>query len=189
MVNAKMIAHLLGNGASYTLYTPQQGTIIGFNVPKHNWHVDYIVILDTMANRAMSKQDIKPRATVWCHTDVLEQAQHNKHYPEMFDPVFGDKDARPRRYNGGHAVVDYIINNRKPTEIHLWGFDSMFSTDLTSAMDETLPRPNRPPLNNEWRPHWHTIMAKDSSIQYVLHIPKGKTSEVKAPNLTVQEHS
>ena len=110
MVVAKMIAHLIGNGASYTLYTPQQGTIIGFNVPKHNWHVDYIVVIDTMASRAMSKQDIKPRATVWCHTDVLEQATHNKHYPEMFDPVFGDKAARPRRYNGGHTVVDYIIN-------------------------------------------------------------------------------
>lgn len=176
--------HLLGNGASNRYYTEQDGFIIGFNIPSYEHELDLIALIDTAAVRSYEKHGLKPRAPVITTKQCVEASKkHNVEgvFVEAFDVV-------GRRMNSAHCAVKHMLTLETPEQIHLWGFDSMYSEDLTSQMDNYYPRPARPPLNRQWHPHWEELMNSTPQVEWVLHIPKGETASVIAPNLKVIHH-
>ena len=64
----------------------------------------------------------------------------------------------------------------------------MWSDDLSSQMDDRVPRSKRPPLNNEWRPNWRNIFKKYPNNRYIIHAPKGITEIDYGDNCKYELH-
>ena len=158
-------AHVIGNGESNSLYTPQSGTIMVCNIPKHNHPFDLYSIIDTRVIQYLMKEKLelldKP---VWGTQVVKDFAKKNKikgEFLHVYENI--------HRYNSGHHAVFWL--SKKYNEIHIWGFDSMWSDDLLSQMDDRVKRPKRPPLNKQWRPHWNNLFKKYPLVKYYIHQP------------------
>lgn len=176
--------HLLGNGQSNRYYTPQQGLRIGFNIPSYSHPVDRIAIIDTAAVRSYHKHQLTPRATVLT-TEQCVATANKLNIQGTFENVL---KTTQRRTNSAHCVLNYLLSQTTPDQIHLWGFDSMYCEDLTSQMDRYFPRHQRPPLNNAWHPYWLKFFKLHPTIEWVLHLPKGETASVTAQNFATCEH-
>ncbi len=103
-----------------------------------------------------------PQKPVYCTPIIAELAKKVNLAGDWF-AVYEEK----HRWNSGHHAV---YRHRTANEIHLWGFDSMFSDNLTSQCDAIIPRGTRPPLNKHWHPIWCEILDQTSADVYV-HMP------------------
>tara|TARA_A100001201_G_scaffold103114_1_gene88448 strand:- start:1657 stop:2199 length:543 start_codon:yes stop_codon:yes gene_type:complete len=168
-----MIAHFIGNGASQSLFGNfHYGTIVVGNITKSTTRWDACSIIDTKVILYMKANNIHLKnKTIWCTKDIAKQAQHHK-----IQGIWQVHYEPKHRYNSGHHAVEKLSKTHKI--INLYGMDSMFTDDLTSQMDDRVPRPKRPPLNNEWRPHWSKMFAKHPDVLYRIHVPQG-TKEIE----------
>lgn len=178
------IIHLLGNGQSNKYYSPQGGTVYGFNLPSYKHKVDYLCMIDTAAVRSYDKYNKTPTAPVYC-TRACRETAEKLNIPGEWQEVIGVLE---RRMNSAHALVRYLFETNKPQVVHLWGFNSLYSSDLTSQMDQWFPRASRPPLNQQWHPHWLKFFEADKDIEWIIHLPKGEHCLVQAPNLKEFKH-
>ena len=171
---------VLGNGSSNALYTPTNNYVIACNVPQHGYAYNALSIIDTRPLNYMKDKAWRPRVPVYCTKQVKETAVKFNIEGDWFD-VYEKRD----RWNSGHHAV--IKHHARAKVIHLWGFDSMFSSDLSSQCDTIIPRHTRPPLNKHWHPIWREILDK-ISCQIVLHIPKGAECAISHEKLTIEQH-
>jgi hypothetical protein len=96
-----------------------------------------------------------------------------------------------RDFNCGHVATHYAANFLELDEIHLYGFDSLFHTNVSSYTDYVI-KSNRGVANNQrlvdtWRPIWQGIFDEFPDINFVFHYPdyhKIKVGE-KNTNVTV----
>jgi len=76
-------------------------------------------------------------------------------------------------FNCGHMAAHFCANRLKGTEIHLYGFDSMFDMNLRSCTDFYLNSDrgasNNVRLNDNWRPIWSHMFKEFEDTQWVLH--------------------
>lgn len=76
-------------------------------------------------------------------------------------------------YSCGHMAVDYACRVQKATEVHIFGFDSMFDTTLRSYTDLLLESDRSPQnthrLANNWRPIWPKIFDEFADTTFVLY--------------------
>lgn len=76
-------------------------------------------------------------------------------------------------YSCGHMAVDYACRVQKATEVHIYGFDSMFDTSLRSYTDLLLESDRSPQnthrLANNWRPIWPKMFNEFNDTQFVLY--------------------
>jgi len=153
---------IIGNGASNHLYTPRNRQVIACNVPQHKFYYNVLSIIDNKPVHWMRTTKWTPQKPVYCTPVIAELAKKVNLAGDWF-PVYEEK----HRWNSGHHAV---YKHRTANEIHLWGFDSMFSDNLTSQCDAIIPRSTRPPLNKHWHPIWCEILDQTSADVYV-HMP------------------
>ena len=76
-------------------------------------------------------------------------------------------------YSCGHMAIDYACRVQKATEIHIYGFDSMFDTSLRSYTDLLLESDrsaqNTHRLANNWRPIWTKMFEEFDKTQFFLY--------------------
>lgn len=166
---------IVGNGASNSMYTHQKNFVVSFNVPQHGFRYDTLSIIDNKPLHWMKTNSWQPTVPVLCTTVIKELAQKLGIGGDWFD-YFKHKP----HVNAGHHALLHFGNLHQ--EIHLWGFDSMFSEDLTSQSDVIIPRNQRPKLNKHWYPQWCNIMDNITATVYV-HVPQGKQLEIKHERL------
>ena len=163
-----MKAHFVGNGPSHSLYGDlHYGTVVVGNIPKMPIQYDAMSIIDTKVILYLknNKLDLAGKE-IWCTPDIVKQADFHK-VPGLWFPHY-----KPQyRYNSGHHAIQHL--SKQFEFISLWGMDSMFTNDLTSQMDDRVPRGKRPPLNNEWRPNWRNIFKQYPKVRYTIHAPQG----------------
>lgn len=161
-----MEAHLVGNGKSQSLYVWHRGTVVACNIPnKQDLKYDIISIIDQkVINYLKDKPNSIRPVQIWCTPQIEKQARAAQ-LPGVWHPVYEHR----HRFNSGHHAVQHLAKKYK--KIHLWGMDSMYSTDLTSLMDEKIVRPQRPDLNREWRPHWTEIFEQNKECDFIVHVP------------------
>lgn len=157
---------IIGNGASNRYFLPSSRYVISCNIPQHGYKYNALSIIDFQPIHWMKKNSWRPRVPVYTTKENKELA-HKQNIEGDWFPVY----TKTSRWNAGLHAADYMA--RKNGEIHLWGFDSMWSADCTSQMDTIVPRPKRPPLHNWWYPIWNEIFDKHSSTQFIIHAPKG----------------
>jgi hypothetical protein len=173
---------IIGNGASNSLYTPSSLNVIACNVPQHGHRYNSLSIIDNLPITWMKNNSYTPMVPVYCTQAVKDYAKKSNINGDWF-AVY----ERTSRWNSGVHAADYAAKHSK--EIHLWGFDSMYSDDLTSQMDELVPRPGRPPLNKHWHPIWQEVFKLRKDVKFVLHCPTGSFTPLVAENLVLSYHN
>jgi len=176
-----MTFDIIGNGASNRAYR-RSGYTYGCNVPQHKFKVNALSIIDNQPITWMKNNNWNPRVPVYCTAAARDYAKKCNRSGDWF-AVYEKRE----RYNAGLYAVEHCVS--RATQIHLWGFDSLFSTDVTSQMDAIVPRGKRPPLHTRWRPLWQQLFEQNPNVEFVLHIPQGEKSEVQATNLTIRQES
>lgn len=171
---------IIGNGASNSLYQPTSDYVIACNIPQHSIKYNCLSIIDTRPLTYMRETGWRARVPIYCTQQVKEQARKLNIEGDWFDVY-----ERKNRWNSGHHAVDYHASMAQ--EMHLYGFDSLFSNDLTSQCDTIIPRYARPPLNKYWHPIWDIILT-NVSCKIFVHIPEGNQLAISHPNLGVLEH-
>jgi len=81
------------------------------------------------------------------------------------------------RYSAGHHAVEY--HAPMTDEVHMWSFDSIWTSNYNSQMDNLVPRGKRPDLNQQWIPHWKNIFDANKTTQFIIHTP----GEVVLPDI------
>ena len=163
-----MKAHFIGNGPSKSIYNQsvRYGYRVVGNYPKEIQFWDACSIIDHKMAVWISNTNKKLLAgkDIWCSPDVAKWARHwnlQGRWHAIYTPKL--------KFNSGHQAVQHL--SEKFQFISLWGMDSMWSDDLTSEMDDRIPRGKRPPLNQQWRPHWRQIFESHPKVKYTIHAP------------------
>ena len=97
------------------------------------------------------------------HTDIPSYAQLSNQSPGQ----------AATNFSCGHMATHFACKKMKATEVHLYGFDSIFDMDLTSFTDILLESDrgtqNTHRLANNWRPIWPSMFKEFKDTKFVLH--------------------
>lgn len=76
-------------------------------------------------------------------------------------------------YSCGHMALDYACRAKGATEVHVYGFDSLFDMNLRSYTDILLESDrstsNTHRIANNWRPVWEGFFKEFKDVQFYLH--------------------
>jgi len=184
------IAHVIGNGDNAVLYKPSKGLKITCNLPPFAVANIYATcIVDFKMCKAITEGSVVVpgdwvmgyRPKVWYEKNPNNFRMRFGHqikefYTELPQYAMLNKTDIGNGYtnfNCGHMAVHYSANKLKATEIHMYGFDSMFDMSLRSCTDFYL-NSDRGNMNNfrlveNWRPIWQGIFNEFKDTQFVLH--------------------
>lgn len=157
--------HIIGNGASNSLFDVDAEYRIACNIPQHGIQYNCLAIIDIVVVNWMKDNNYQPNVPIMCTNKVKEHAVKQNRNGHWFD-VFEIK----HRYSAGHHAVEHHAS--MTDEIHLWGFDSIWTNEYASQMDTLVPRGRRPNLNQQWLPHWQNIFADAKNTQFIIHAPE-----------------
>jgi len=198
------VAHLIGNGKSSALYKPQKGLKITCNVPPFEVANCYTtVMVDFKMMKAINEGSVQvsgdwvlgARPKKWMEMKppfYMKYAQQIKKFYTVLPPYCPNYTD----FNCGHMATHYIANHKGGGlgcgEIHMYGFDSLFSFDTTSMSDMFLQSDRgtgqTEKLTRRWRPVWMGIFKEFSNTQFVVYNHKGETGVMKLPkNVEVRD--
>lgn len=184
-------AHVVGNGPSRLLFHSIEPTkrdvVIAHNIPEAGIDPDVIVMIDSQPVEWMAKNKVYPIARFWVSNRSHEVIRHHNLTKLINVEVTWDNI---HRYNAGIYSVRECLN--RGWNVHMWGFDSMFSDCLESpAMDRIIPRHRRPKhLDKQWQDHWLKVFNNRTN-QVTIHMPKGSTPKKQITThdiITIKTH-
>lgn len=192
------IIHLIGNGDQAVLYKKAKGIKLTCNLPPFPVEGAYATtIVDFKMCKAITDGEITVpgdwvlgfRPKVWYDKNLNNfkmrfGSQIREFYTELPKYVANYTD-----FNCGHMAAHYACNRLKADIIHMYGFDSLFGTNLRSCTDFYLSsdrgHANTYRLANNWRPVWSGIFDEFKNVTFVLHhihdllqIPRGKNVDI-----------
>ena len=96
-------------------------------------------------------------------------------------------------YSCGHMAVDYACRAKAATEVHIYGFDSMFDTNLRSFTDLLLESDrsseNTFRIAGNWRPVWTNLFKEFANVQFFLYHSHSRLKFPVGDNVTIIESS
>ena len=169
--NLAKVAHIYGNGPSRVFYNDFEHKpshlLVTHNIPEPGINPDVIVVIDSQPIDWFHKNNVFPSARFWVSKRSWNVIAHLNIDTKLNVEIVWDD---VHRYNAGIYAVRECLN--QSYDVHLWGFDSMFSDCLESpAMDKIIPRHRRPKhLDKQWQDHWLKVFANRSNTVNV-HMP------------------
>ena len=92
-------------------------------------------------------------------------------------------------YSCGHMAIDYACRIQNASEVHVYGFDSMFETSLRSYTDLLLEsdrsRENTYRLAGNWRPVFSYLFAEFKDTQFYLYHSHDRIQFPIGDNVTI----
>lgn len=198
-MSSRRVVHIIGNGSSAAAYKPSKGVKITCNLPP--FAIDNVygtcMVDFKMMNAISSGSVVVPGDWILGarphhymnninHSFKLKYAQQIKEfYLELPSYVSNYTD-----FNCGHMATHYSANKLKGTEIHMYGFNSLFDYDLKSCTDFYLASDrsdnNNLRLTNNWRPVWNNVFNEFPDTQFVLYHKHDKLSIPKPKNVEIR---
>lgn len=192
------VVHLIGNGKSSSLYKPAKGLKVVCNIPPFAVENVYAsAIVDFKMMNAIWKQEIdvpgdwvlgaRPKKFMELKPDFnMQRANQIK----QFYTVLPKYVANYTDFNCGHMALHWICNHLKATEVHMYGFDSLFGFDITSTSDLFMQSDrenmNTQRLTSKWRPIFRGIFGEfKETTNFVLHNTTGELFIKKPDNIEV----
>ena len=178
-----MRVNIIGNGPSVSLYKDDiENKNIICNIP--NVKVSKVfasVMVDFKMMRALNEGKLNNDKYEWVlgfrpdkyreenPSFKMKYAGNVKDYYTRIPDYAGG----PTNFNCGHVATHYACTKIKPTEIHMYGFDSLFDHTITSLTDNHLEA-NRLPQNVDrltkiWREVWINLFREFPRITFVVH--------------------
>lgn len=160
-----MQTHILGNGPSINLYEPQEGFIIGCNFQRHP--VDISVVLDVkpfhiyLGNRQIFQG--KPIITSVYAMNGMKHKNLEEELDIAYKLPFLDKFV-----SAGHIAAQWALDNNY-TDIHLWGFDSIWADTQETRTDEVIHRDRQQhDLYIHWREKWKSFTQHNITVHNTI---------------------
>lgn len=179
--------HILGNGPSLDLFNrddwPDEHEFVGCNFSDIKYRPDYTVIMDAKpimqfcgGYKLKIPAVISDRCVNYIEKDLRgwEKLPADAFVLVDIVPMIHDKAMFKFPMNSGHHATLYAIERNKDTasKVYLWGFDSLWSNDISSKTDEIVhrtPGPRvRPTVADTWRQYWDRIFDSHSHIIFKL---------------------
>jgi len=188
-----MRVNVLGNGDNAGLFKRgTEGKLLicnmpPFEIPKNEVHATCMV--DYKMMKALSEGKVRLDMYDWILGNrprhwmelapafYLKYSQNVKgfhlHIPEYAMLPGQDQAQAATNYSCGHMAVDYACRKMKATEVHIYGFDSIFETNLRSFTDLLLES-DRSPQNthriaSNWRPVFTYLFNEFPDTKFYLH--------------------
>lgn len=194
------VVHVIGNGDNASHYTPAKGLKVTCNLPPFPVEGAYgTCIVDFKMMKAMAEGSVavpgdwilgaRPQKFLEMNPGFrLRWASHIKEFYTVL-PSYAENYTN---FNCGHLAVHYSANRLKGTEIHMYGFDSMFDFNLRSCTDFYLNSDrsdnNNARLTNNWRPIWKSLFEEFPQTHFVIHHKHNKLKFEKPNNVEVFIH-
>lgn len=156
-------AHVIGNGVSNSIVDIPVHFTVSCNIPTHRVPFDVTTIIDTRVIDVMLERKVHFTQTIWC-TQVVRDYARKKSVEGDFLALLETQ----HRKSSGHHAADQCARMGY-AQVHLWGMDSMFRSDLSSQMDAIIPRPGRANMTVEWRDHWRKIFDTHIKTKFYVH--------------------
>jgi len=186
-------AHVIGNGPSAGFYKPAKGLKILNNLaPMAVNNVYATVMVDFKMMKAIHEGILTvpgdwvlgARPHKWMEIRNDFYMKYSRQIKEFY-MVLPKYASNYTDFNCGHMATHYTANKLKCDEIHMYGFDSIFSFDITSSSDFYLES-SRDNLNTErltrnWRPIWKGLFNEFKDTQFIIHNRTTDTSLIKMP--------
>ena len=169
--NLAKVAHIYGNGPSRVFYNDwkhkSSELLVTHNIPEAGINPDVIVVIDSQPIDWFNQNKVFPSARFWVSQRSWGVITHLNIDKKLNVEIVWDD---VHRYNAGIYAVRECLN--QGYDVHLWGFDSMFSDCLESpAMDKIIARHRRPKhLDKQWQDHWLKVFDNRSNTVNV-HMP------------------
>lgn len=186
-----MRVNVLGNGDHAYMFergTPGKLLICNmppFEIPRKEVHATCMVDFKMMkalqeGHIALDMYDwiLGTRPKIWMENQGTFYMKYS-HLIKAFYPhvpeyaALGNKAMAATNFNCGHMAVHYACNKMLATEVHIYGFDSIFDMNLTSFTDLLLESDrgtmNTHRLANNWRPIWTSLFKEFKNTQFHLH--------------------
>jgi len=188
------VVHVLGNGDSVHCYKPAKGLKVVCNLPP--FHVDNVwasVIVDFKMCAALTEGSVEipytwvcgMRPKIWMEKHPSFYMKKMKNIREFYT-VLPKYIANYTDFNCGHVAVHYACNRLKGTEIHMYGFDSIFDFTTTSATDFVLNSDrgdnNTARLTSVWRNVWKGIFEEYKDTKFILYHHRHSNVKVDLPD-------
>ncbi len=171
--------NLIGNGKSNYLFDGNSQLTIAFNIPQHTYNYHFLAVIDERPILYMQQHNKWPNTTIYCTDNVQRKLDKVDHTCESVCAW-----TRTRNWNSGHhAFTEWSTC----VDTHLWGFDSLWSDDVTSQCDAVIPRQNRPKLNQRWYPVWQELFDTTETNVYI-HMPQGAKLGLEHEKITAIYH-
>lgn len=201
------VAHVIGNGDQVTLYEPSKGIKVACNLPPFPVNNLYATaIVDFKMCRHIHEGSVTVPGDWICGFRPKKYSEMNpswylKHAPQIKEfytsiPKYANvtgKDSIGQMYtnfNCGHLAAHWVATRLKATEIHLYGFDSLFDWNMRSYSDLVINSDrgmtNNHRLIDNWRPIWSGIFKEFSNTQFVFYHSHDKFKIPKPENVEIR---
>ena len=180
------IVNLLGNGDSAHLYNKHKRiagdkTVICNMPPFEVRNVFACVMVDFKMMRALAEGSLKldayewvlgNRPRKWMEMQPAFYLKYSRCIKEFYTVVPSYAE-NATNFNCGHMAAHYSCNKLGATQIHMFGFDSIFDFNLRSVTDLYL-NSDRSNTNNYrlidiWRPIWIELFKEFPDVKFLLH--------------------
>lgn len=184
------IVHIIGNGDKAVLWDKapkkDKGLRLVCNLPPFAVeNVFASVMVDFKMMAALTEGSLNldsyqwvlgTRPKVWMENKGSFYLKHAHRIREFYTTVpkyAGPANVRATNFNCGHMATHYAANKLKATEVHLYGFDSLFDHNMRSYTDTVLSSDrgdtNNYRLLNNWRPIWTGIFNEFKDTKFYLY--------------------
>lgn len=156
-----MIVHILGNGPSHILYEPQDGYIIGCNIQTHP--IDISVVLDIKPfHLYLRDRNIFQGKPIITSEYAMHGVRHKNVEQEL--DILQKLEYLEKYVSAGHIAVQWALEHDY-TEIHLWGFDSIWEDTIETKTDQIIPRSRvQDDLFVHWREKWQPFKEYNITV-------------------------
>ena len=204
-----MRVNVLGNGDHASLFERgTKGKLLICNMPPFeipNREVHATCMVDYKMMHALWKGEVKLDMYDWVlgtrprHWMEMNPAFYMKYAPKIkaFHQHVPDYAMLPGQtraqaatnYSCGHMAVDYACRVMKATEVHIYGFDSIFDTNLRSYTDLLLESDrsaqNTHRLANNWRPVFSYLFNEFDKTKFFLYHSHNRIQIPIGDNVTI----
>jgi len=195
----KKHVHLIGNGPSAGLYNKKgvKGAKYTCNLPPFNVPgANTTFMVDFKMMRAIHSGSVKVpgdwivghRPKIYMQNNPDFRMRYASHIKEIFTEK-PDYVENYRDFNCGHMAAYYILTRKNPTNLHLYGFDSLFDFEIRSCTDFYLisnrEEDNTHRLTNVWREVWEKMFNEFNDVHFTIYHKHDKIKINKPDNVEI----
>ena len=175
--------HILGNGPSLLNFDKSTGIRVGCNFAQPDLNPDWTMIADIKPVKKLYEgyQLVCPavlseRANDYIHKKTIKLSEDRIQIRRVV-PFIKYEDIHEKwGMNSAQHAVHYALEENQADEVHLWGCDSLWSTNIESSTDALVHKDlvfmNSQNIYFTWRDYWNRIFEDNPKTIFVVHGPE-----------------
>ena len=192
--------HVIGNGDMAPLYhlKKREGMKVTCNLPPFPVPDAWCTFMvDFKIMHAITQQQldvpgewiIGMRPKIWMDKNPTFYIQRAHQVKEIYTelPKYA---ANYTDFNCGHMAVYYCLRKLNASDIHLYGFDSVFDFNLRSCSDLYLSSARDPvhsnKLKDNWRPLWYEMFKEYKDVNFTFYHNHSNIKMKPLPNVKIE---